>query len=174
MSLPFLRFPLLCYCTLVGFIGIFDRRLSMITFIRSLALLAVLSMLALVQPARAQDDDSTQIRQVISLYFRGHATANADTMRAAFLPTAHIEGIRNGVFTSWTVDQYVAGFRGMPAPDEATRIRVIDIVDRSGTAAMAKATLKHGATTFTDYFVLLKSEGKWLIANKVYHAHRKQ
>jgi len=144
----------------------------MITFIRSLALLAVLSMLALVQPARAQDDDSTQIRQVISLYFRGHATANADTMRAAFLPTAHIEGIRNGVFTSWTVDQYVAGFRGMPAPDEATRIRVIDIVDRSGTAAMAKATLKHGATTFTDYFVLLKSEGKWLIANKVYHAQR--
>lgn len=93
-------------------------------------------------------------------------------MRAAFLPTAHIEGIRNGTFTSWTVDQYVAGFQGTPAPDEATRTRVIDIVDRSGTAAMARATLKHGATTFTDYFVLLKSDGKWLIANKVYHAQR--
>ena len=142
------------------------------TFIRALAMLATFSVLALVEPARAQDDDSTQIRRVISLYFRGHATANADTMRAAFLPTAHIEGIRNGAFTSWTVDQYVAGFRGTPAPDEATRTRVIDIVDRSGTAAMAKATLKHGATTFTDYFVLLKSDGKWLIANKVYHAQR--
>jgi hypothetical protein len=142
------------------------------TFMRSLALFAGFFVLLLVQPARAQDDDSTQIRQVIGVYFRGHATANADTMRAAFLPTAHIEGIRNGVFTSWTVDQYVAGFRGTPAPDEVTRKRVIDIVDRSGTAAMVKATLKHGATTFTDYFVLLKSEGKWLIANKVYHAQR--
>ena len=142
------------------------------TFMRSLALLTSFSMLALVGPARAQDDDCTQIRSVINLYFRGHATANADTMRAAFLPTAHIEGIRNGVFTSWTVDQYVAGFRGTAAPDEASRTRVIDIVDRSGTAAMVKATLKHGATTFTDYFVLLKSDGKWLIANKVYHAQR--
>lgn len=142
------------------------------TFIRALAMLATFSVLALVEPARAQDEDSTQIRRVISLYFRGHATANADTMRAAFLPTAHIEGIRNGAFTSWTVDQYVAGFRGTPAPDEATRTRVIDVVDRSGSAAMAKATLKHGATTFTDYFVLLKSDGKWLIANKVYHAQR--
>lgn len=49
---------------------------------------------------------------------------------------------------------------------------MIDVVDVSGTAAMAKATLKHGATTFTDYFVLLKSDGRWLIANKVYHAQR--
>jgi hypothetical protein len=141
--------------------------------LRSIALLAACFVLTLTEPARAQDDaDTQQIRQVIGVYFRGHATANADTMRAAFLPTAHIEGIRNGAFTSWTVDQYVANFRGTPAPDEATRTRVIDVVDRSGTAAMAKATLKHGPTTFTDYFVLLKSDGKWLIANKVYHAQR--
>jgi hypothetical protein len=93
-------------------------------------------------------------------------------MRAAFLPTAHIEGLRNGAFTSWTVDQYVAGSRGTPAPDEATRTREMDLVDWSGSAAMVKATLKHGATTFTDYFVLLKVDGRWLIANKVYHARR--
>jgi hypothetical protein len=141
--------------------------------LRSLTLLAALTTLTLAQPGRAQeDDDVREIRHVIAVYFRGHATANPDTMRAAFLPTAHIEGIRNGTFTSWTVDQYVANFRGTPATDEASRTRIIDIVDKSGTAAMAKATLKHGATTFTDYFVLLKVDGKWLIANKVYHAQR--
>jgi hypothetical protein len=141
--------------------------------LRTLALLAAFSSLALAGTAAAQEDeDSRQIRQVIGVYFRGHATANADTMRAAFMPTAHIEGIRNGTFTSWTVDQYVANFRGTPAQDEAARTRVIDVVDRSGTAAMVKATLRHGATTFTDYFVLLKSDGRWLIANKVYHAQR--
>ena len=141
--------------------------------LRSLALLAALTTLTLARPGHAQeDDDVRQIRDVIGVYFRGHATANPDTMRAAFLPTAHIEGIRNGTFTSWTVDQYVAGFRGSPAADEASRTRVIDVVDKSGTAAMAKATLRHGATTFTDYFVLLKADGKWRIANKVYHAQR--
>ena len=141
--------------------------------LRPLALLAALSTLTLVLAAQAQEDeDARQIRQVVGVYFRGHATANPDTMRAAFLPTAHIEGIRNGTFTSWTVDQYVANFRGTPAADEAGRTRVIDVVDQVGTAAMVKATLRHGTTTFTDYFVLLKSDGRWRIANKVYHAQR--
>jgi hypothetical protein len=45
---------------------------------------------------------------------------------------------------------------------------MIDYVAVSGTAAMAGATLVHGATTFTDYFVLLKVNGAWKIANKVY------
>lgn len=116
--------------------------------------------------------DERAVRQVINIYFRGHATGIADTMRAAFLPSAHIEGIRNGAFTSWTVERYVGGFRGQPAPDEASRVRTIDDVDVSGTAAMVKATLKHGTTTFTDYFVLLKVDGQWKIANKVYHAAR--
>jgi hypothetical protein len=132
--------------------------------------------LALAMPcsltAQDSDPDVKSIRDVIGVYFQGHATNKGDVMRSAFLPTAHIEGLRNGVFTSWTVDEYVANFRSQPAPDEASRTRVIDVVDKSGTAAMVRATLKHGATTFTDYFVLLKVDGKWLIANKVYHAQR--
>jgi hypothetical protein len=133
---------------------------------------ALLCTLAAPLAAQTPDADTKAIREIIGVYFRGHATANPDTMRAAFMPTAHIEGLRNGAFVSWTVDQYVGNFRGQPAADEASRTRVVDVVDVSGTAAMAKATLRHGATTFTDYFVLLKSDGKWLIANKVYHARR--
>ena len=140
--------------------------------LRSLSLALALASTS-AGAAQAQDtDDVRQIRDVVGVYFRGHATANADTMRAAFLPTAHIEGIRNGAFTSWTVDQYVGNFRGRPAADEASRTRVIDVVDQVGSAAMVKATLKHGAITFTDYFVLLKADGQWRIANKVYHAQR--
>src|SRR5215207_10737778 len=113
------------------------------TRVRWTALLAACFALTVAHPVRAQDDaDPQQIREVIGVYFRGHATANADTMRAAFMPTAHIEGIRNGVFTSWTVDQYVVNFRGAVAADEATRTRVIDVVDLTPTAAMVKATLK--------------------------------
>ena len=88
---------------------------------------------------------------------------------AAFLPTAHIEGIREGVFTSWTVDEYCAAFKGQPAKDESTRRRTIDRVDVSGNAAMVSATLVHGAVIFTDYLLLLKVNGEWKIANKIYH-----
>ena len=52
-------------------------------------------------------------------------------------------------------------------------MRTIDLIDVSGDSAMAKATLDHGATVFTDYFVLLKVNDEWKIANKVYHGRKK-
>jgi hypothetical protein len=125
-------------------------------------------LLTVTSSVRGQQSDDSAVRAVVNQYFRGHATASADEMRKAFMPTAHIEGIRNGKFVSWTVDEYCANFKGQPAKDEADRRRTIDSVDVSGTAAMVKATLVHGATTFTDYFVLLKDNGAWKIANKVY------
>ena len=133
-----------------------------------LSSLVTLFVLTLAPAGLAQTSDEQAVRATIDQYFRGHATASADEMRKAFLPTAHIEGIRSGTFTSWTVDEYCANFKGKPAADEASRKRTIDSVDVSGTAAMARATLAHGATTFTDYFVLLKVDGEWKIANKVY------
>lgn len=132
--------------------------------------LVTLFVTALAAAASAQPADEPAVRAAVNQYFRGHATASADEMRKAFLPTARIEGIRGGAFSSWTVEEYCANFKGKPAADEASRRRTIDSVDVSGTAAMARATLVHGATTFTDYFVLLKVNGEWKIANKVYAA----
>ena len=131
-------------------------------------MLCVAIVLAAGAAAPVAQSDDAGVRAAINQYFKGHATAQAEEMRKPFLPTAHIEGIRQGVFTSWTVDQYVANFRGTPAQDEASRKRTIDSVNIAGTAAMVKATLVHGATTFTDYFVMLKVDGTWKIANKVY------
>ena len=113
------------------------------------------------------------VRAAIGHYFEGHATGDPAHFRVAFLPTAHIEGNRQGKFTSWTLEEYCGNFNGKPAPDEAARKRTIDLVDVSGDSAIARATLDHGAIVFTDYFVLLKVEGTWKIANKVYHGRRK-
>ena len=124
----------------------------------------------LIAAGATQQSEEAGVRAALTQYLRGHATGSPDEMRKAFLPTAHIEGIRDGKFVSWTVDEYVSRFSGKPAPDEASRTRGIDSVHISGTAAMAGATLVHGATTFTDYFVLLKVNGEWKIANKVYSA----
>lgn len=125
------------------------------------------------QTTKENESSQEGIRVAISHYFRGHATGDPSHMRNAFLPTAHIEGIREGKFTSWTVDEYCALFKGKPADDEGARVRTVDLIDVSGNAAMAKATLVHGATVFTDYFVLLKVGDEWKIANKVYHGRKK-
>jgi hypothetical protein len=116
-----------------------------------------------------KQSDEQGVRAALAHYLQGHATGDPAHMRKAFLPSAHIEGIREGKFTSWTVDEYCALFSGNPAEDEADRVRRIDSIDLSGTAAYAKATLIHGAMIFTDYFVLLKVDREWKIANKVYY-----
>ncbi len=142
--------------------------------------LIALTVLGAVTSSAPQDRQTTQedesaregIRAAINHYFRGHATGDAAHMRKAFLPTAHVEGIREGKFTSWTLDEYCALFKGKPAGDESTRVRTIDLMDVSGNSGMAKATLVHGATVFTDYFVLLKVGDEWRIANKVYFGRK--
>jgi hypothetical protein len=121
----------------------------------------------------ADRDDRESARAAINQYFQGHATGDASHFRMAFLPSAHIEGNREGKFTSWTLDEYCGLFKGKPAADEATRTRTIDLLDLSGDSGVAKATLDHGAMVFTDYFVLLKVNGEWKIANKVYHGRKK-
>lgn len=114
--------------------------------------------------------EEAAVRVPLDHYMLGHATDDAAHMREAFMPSAHIESVREGPLTSWTMEAYCARFKGTPAADEATRRRTIDAIDIAGTAASAKITLVHGAVTFIDYFLLLKTEQGWRIANKAFHA----
>ena len=135
----------------------------------AIAALLGLAGLAPAPPASAQQaSEEAAVRKPLEAYLQGHATGDARYMRQAFLPTAHVEGIRDGRFLSRTADEYIAGFKGSPAPDEAQRRRSIDQVDVNGDAAMARVTLDYPSGTFTDYFVLLKVDGEWKIANKVW------
>lgn len=135
---------------------------------------ATLSAYQNSQSSQQNESAHEGVRTAINHYFQGHATGDSSHMLKAFLPTARIEGMRSGKFTSWTLDQYCAFFLGKPASDEKTRVRTIDLIDVSGNSAMVKATLDHGATIFTDYFVLLKVGDEWRIANKVYYGQRKE
>lgn len=104
-------------------------------------------------------------------YIRGHTTGDPRHFREAFLPTAHVEGLRDGAFVSWPLSQYLTLFNGTPALDEATRSRTIDAVTVRRSVATAWMTLHHGDTMFTDVFLLVHTEDGWRIANKAYHRH---
>ena len=114
--------------------------------------------------------EEAAVRVPLEHYMQGHATDDAAPMRQAFMPSAHIESVREGLLTSWTMEEYCLRFKGTPAADEATRRRTIDAIDIGGTAASARITLVHGAVTFTDYFLLLRTAQGWKIANKAFHA----
>ncbi|MEY9926747.1 3-hydroxyisobutyrate dehydrogenase-like beta-hydroxyacid dehydrogenase [Catenulispora sp. GP43] len=128
--------------------------------------------IAVVATTPAVDESVLEsVLEPLRAYIRGHATGDPVHFREAFLPSAHVEGIRDGAFVSWPLEQYCSLFAGRPAADEATRTRRIDSVRVHGTAASASMTLHHGADTFTDIFLLAKAEGRWRIANKAYHRY---
>ena len=104
-------------------------------------------------------------------YARGHATGDVAHFLAAFWPSAHVEGARDGELASMDMTHYESLFDGQPADDEAGRSRTIDQVSVHGSVATATMTLLHGDVTFTDMFVLLRVAGELRIANKVYHRH---
>ena len=124
-------------------------------------------LFALTAPSRepAVPDD---VLEPLQAYIRGHATGDPAHFRRAFLPTAHVEGLREGRFVSWTLEEYCALFGGTPAADEADRRRRIERVDVEGTVGTATMTLWHGPDTFTDVFVLIRVDDEWRIANKAY------
>ncbi|MGW4507699.1 nuclear transport factor 2 family protein [Streptomyces sp. NPDC004436] len=125
--------------------------------------------IALAATVPAVDD---AVLAPLRAYVRGHATGDPAHFRAAFLPTAHVEGVRDGAFVSWRLDDYCALFDGRPAADEAARSRRVDSVDVHGTVATAAMTLWHGADTFTDVFLLVRTGDGWRIANKAYDRRR--
>ncbi|MFJ9452230.1 nuclear transport factor 2 family protein [Herbaspirillum sp. NPDC101397] len=124
---------------------------------------------ATTSPSPTFSAEQAEVLVPIEQYFLGHARDDAAHMRQAFLPTAHIESMREGVFTSWPLEVYCERFKGTPAADEASRRRIVEWIDVGGLSACAKITLVHGPVTFTDYFVLLKTADGWKIANKAFH-----
>lgn len=137
------------------------------------SLLCLAALVSAAVPALAADpgtDEKALARVPLESYMRGHATGDPAHIRAAFLPTARIDGVRDGTPVSRTLEEFASGFSGKPADDEARRTRRIDAVEVDGSAGMARVTLDYPKVTFTDYFVLLKVGGEWKIASKVYHA----
>lgn len=119
--------------------------------------------------ADAQHPEAAAVREPLQNYMQGHARDDAAFMRKAFMSTARIESMREGEVVSLPLDVYCQRFKGTPAADEAQRRRTIDWVDIADSAAAARITLVHGAMTFIDYFVLLKTADGWKIANKAFH-----
>jgi hypothetical protein len=138
-------------------------RTNMLFSVFTLALL-----LALALTTQAQDIP----RDAIELYFRAHATGNSDFVRQAFTPDARIEFVENGELKQWTREEFATRFQ-TPAGDEYRRVRRVEHLDITGTAASATVTLDYPQVRFTDHLSLLKIGNQWKVVNKIFSAdHR--
>jgi len=109
---------------------------------------------------------------VLNKYNQGGKQADSSIMKPAFNEQATIFGVDadnkliggpiQGLFE--VIDRDFS-----PSPDAQGVIVNIDIV---GTAASARIdTNDISGFCFTDFFNLLKVEGKWTVVSKIYHTH---
>lgn len=117
--------------------------------------------------------DEAEVRAALEHYLMGHATGDGQHFRLVFHPDSKLYFNRDGKFMTRTAEEYIAGAPGKPAEDEAQRKRRIVSVDVTGDAAQAKVELDYPAVVLTDYFNLLKVDGKWMIMNKIFNAKPK-
>ena len=121
-------------------------------------------------PAKSRTDDDP--RTAIELYFQAHALGKGELIEQAFTPDAKIKFVNNGEVQEWTRDEFAKRFQ-QPAADEYRRVRRIERLDISDTAASAVLTLDYPQVLFTDHVSMLKIGGQWKIVSKVFSADRR-
>lgn len=116
-------------------------------------------------------DDHAAITALLGQYIESGRQGRSAIMQPAFTADATIFGIRDGQLAGGPITDFFAIVdQAGPSPAARAAIASIDIV---GTAASARVdTNDIAGFCFTDFFNLLKVDGRWLIVSKIYHAHQ--
>ena len=113
------------------------------------------------------------IVEVMGKYNEGLAKADSAIMKPAFSEKATMFGVDgNGKLKGGPVQQSlfeVVGSKFRPSPESKAVFASIDI---AGTAASVRIdTNDVSGFSFTDFFHLLKVEGKWTVVSKIFYTH---
>lgn len=112
------------------------------------------------------------ILEVLTKYNEGGVKADSSIMKPAFSDKATLFGVdANGALVGGPIQMLfdIIDNDFTPSPNAAGAVVRIDIV---GTAASARIdTDGISGFRFTDFFNLLKVDGKWTVVSKIYHTH---
>lgn len=117
-------------------------------------------------------DEYQAITEVLNKYIEGCKQAKSSIMKPAFDEHATMYSVgADGKLAGGAITTLFKGidedFR--PSPNAQAAIARIEIV---GTAASARIDANEmSGISFTDFFQLLKVEGKWTVVSKIFQAH---
>jgi hypothetical protein len=115
--------------------------------------------------------DTKAITETVQLYLDGLYEGDADKIAKAFHPTSSLASEENGALTQLPRTQWLERVRsrksakaqGLPRHDE-----ILQVDQSSPTTAFVKLKCAIPPRFFTDYLLLLKVEGRWQVAQKVF------
>ena len=121
--------------------------------------------------------DRAEIEAVVQTYLDGLYEGDADKLASAFHPTSSLTYEENGALTPLPRDRWLEAVRDRPSPKSRglpRHDRILQIDQASPTAAFVKLQCAIPPRYFTDYLSLLKVEGRWQVAQKVFATERRE
>jgi hypothetical protein len=115
--------------------------------------------------------DRSAIEASIQTYFDGLYEGDTDKLASVFHPTSSLTWDQDGQLTVMSRDAWLQVVRDRPSSKSKALARddAILLIDQSGpTTAFVKVKCQIPPRYFTDYLSLIKVEGRWQIAQKVY------
>ena len=116
-------------------------------------------------------DDRKAIEQTVQSYLDGLYEGDADKLASVFHETSALTCEQDGKLSVLPREQWLKWVRERPAPKAKGLARddAILMVDQAGpTTALVKVKCQIPPRFFTDYLSLLKVDGRWVVAQKVY------
>jgi hypothetical protein len=117
------------------------------------------------------DDDRRAIQALIATYLDGLYEGDADKLAQAFHPGSALTSVTDGQLTVLPRDRWLEIVRNRPAPRAAGLARhdeVLSVEIAGPTMAHVKLRCAIPPRFFTDQLSLLKVDGRWQVAQKVF------
>ena len=119
------------------------------------------------------EKERESIRQTLQYFFDGLDNLDAETIRKAFHPETMSYCVVDDGLDGKPVSHWNRTFKNVQNnPDhpfnEKSRKNIV-YIDITGTAASAKVEWTFTKLMFSDYYNLIKLDGRWLIMNKIFH-----
>jgi Putative lumazine-binding len=121
-------------------------------------------------------DDLITIEATVKTYLDGLHEGDAEKLAAVFHPTSSLTYEENGTLTPLPRDQWLDAVRTRPSPQARGLPRhdhILQIDQASPTMAFVKLKCAIPPRFFTDYLCLLKVEGRWQVAQKVFATEKR-
>jgi hypothetical protein len=111
------------------------------------------------------------IEQAVQTYFDGLYEGDADKLASVFHDTSALTWEQDGKLAVWTLAEWLKAVRERPSAKAKGLARddAILWLDQSGPrTAFVKVRCQIPPRYFTDYLSLLKIDGRWVVAQKVF------
>jgi len=116
-------------------------------------------------------EDRKAIEQAVQTYLDGLYEGDADKLASVFHETSALTYEQDGKLTVLPRDQWLKAVRerGSPQAKGLVRDDAVLLIDQAGpNTAFVKLKCQIPPRHFTDYLSLLKVDGRWVVAQKVF------